>query len=108
MMMGLRAKRLDAIWFSGELAPSVIEGYGAYIDTSREVMSGRPCCVLLVSGRLISERPDPVKKMVGIDVEYAMSYPDYRFFEWYMPRKLSEDKIFDYFHDKMEQASKAK
>ncbi|MHC1636256.1 MAG: ABC transporter substrate-binding protein [Candidatus Methanospirareceae archaeon] len=93
MMTGLRTKKLDAIWFSEEWTSiPVIEGFGAYANlTSKEAMPNHPCCVLLVSGELIREHPDLVRKLVEIHIratEYAIEHPEetaeicYKFFEW--------------------------
>lgn len=81
MMQGLAAKQLDGIYFSEELASiPVVDGYGAYANlTSKQTWLGHPCCQLLVSGKLIREKPELVRDLVKIHIkgtEYAIAHPE--------------------------------
>ena len=94
MLTALATKQVDGIYmtmpFSDDMTEMLGTGVGTNL-TSEITWSGHPCCVLLVSGKLIREHPDLVKKIVKTHLEAterALKNPDeaaeiaYKVFEW--------------------------
>jgi NitT/TauT family transport system substrate-binding protein len=49
-------------------AEAVVKGTGYVIYTSEDILPGHQCCILYVSGKMLKEQPDLVKKILKVHV----------------------------------------
>lgn len=76
----ITAGQIDAVFLPAP-SPTIIkeDGYGKIVLNSGEMSPNHPCCVLVVSGKLIRENPDAVTEIVRTQIkasEYNLEHTD--------------------------------